>query len=70
LEISGLSADKAGKQIDYMLTLLSKKPADLSPDDQQLRQDILDGYEAILSKPFQPHAVAGLGMWLTNTALS
>src|SRR5205085_12521035 len=50
--------DNAGKQIDYMLTLLSKKPADLSPDDQLLREDILDGYQAILSKPFQPHAVA------------
>jgi hypothetical protein len=50
--------DSAGKQIDYMLTLLSKKPADLSPADQLLREDILDGYQAILNKPFQPHAVA------------
>jgi hypothetical protein len=50
--------DDAGKQIDYLLTLLSKKPEDLSPDDQRLREDVLDGYQAILSKPFQPHAVA------------
>jgi len=50
--------DKQPKQIDYLLTLLSKQPADLSADDQNLRQDILDGYQAILNKPFQPHAVA------------
>jgi len=50
--------DNDPKQIDYLLTLLSKKPADLSPEDQRLRTDILDGYEAILNKPFQPHAVA------------
>lgn len=50
--------DQQPKQIDYLLTLLSKNPADLSPDDQQARQDILDGYQAILDKPFQPHAVA------------
>ena len=50
--------DKLPKQIDYLLTLLSKKPADLLPDDQRLRQDILDGYQAILDSPFQPHKVA------------
>jgi hypothetical protein len=50
--------DDVGKQIDALLTLLSKKPEDLSTDDQLLRQDVLDGYQAILSKPFQPHAVA------------
>src|SRR5262249_20010803 len=46
------------KQIDALLALLSKLPVDLSPEDQQLRADILNGYQAILAKPFQPHAVA------------
>lgn len=46
------------KQIDALLALLSKPPAELSPDDQQLQADILNGYQAILNKPFQPHAVA------------
>ena len=32
--------------------------AELSPEDQQLQDEILNGYEAILNKPFQPHAVA------------
>jgi len=50
--------DNPPKQIDYLLTLLSRKPADLSADDQRLRQDILDGYQAILTKPFHPHVVA------------
>jgi len=30
----------------------------LSPEDQQLRAEILNGYRAILDKPFQPHVVA------------
>jgi hypothetical protein len=50
--------EKDVKQIDALLTLLSKQPAELSAEDQQLRADILAGYLAILSKPFQPHAVA------------
>jgi hypothetical protein len=50
--------DKDPKQIDALLALLSKSPAELSPDDQELRADILNGYQAILSKPFQPHCVA------------
>ena len=50
--------DKDPKQIDALLTLLSKPPAELSPEDQQLQADILNGYQAILNKPFQPHAVA------------
>ena len=50
--------DKDPKQIDALLALLSKPPAELSPEDQQLQADILNGYQAILNKPFQPHAVA------------
>jgi len=46
------------KQIDGLLALLSKPPAELSPEDQQLRAEILNGYRAILDKPFQPHVVA------------
>ncbi|HEU5367041.1 MAG TPA: hypothetical protein VFU69_01200, partial [Ktedonobacterales bacterium] len=50
--------DKDAKQIDYLLTLLSKPAPSLSADDRQLQADILAGYQAILNKPFQPHAVA------------
>jgi hypothetical protein len=50
-------SDKDPKRIDDLL-LLSQKPSDLSPEDQQLRQDVLDGYQAILNKPFMPYAVA------------
>jgi hypothetical protein len=46
------------KQIDELLTLLSKNPADLTGDEPDQRQHILDGYHAILNKPFQPHVVA------------
>lgn len=46
------------KGIDDLLTLLSKQPDELSADDQALRADVLNGYRAILAKPFQPHAVA------------
>jgi Tc toxin complex TcA C-terminal TcB-binding domain len=44
--------------IDHLLALLSKPPAELSPQDQALRADVLNGYRAILDNPFQPHAVA------------
>ena len=50
--------EKGAKQIDALLVLLSKPPAELSVEDQQARKDILDGYQAILARPFQPHAVA------------
>jgi hypothetical protein len=45
-------------RIDELLTLLSRSPEELSQEEQQLRADILNGYRAILDKPFQPHAVA------------
>jgi hypothetical protein len=45
-------------QIDYLLTLLSKDPAQLSGGDAELREGVLNGLYAILNKSFQPHAVA------------
>ncbi len=50
--------EKDPKQIDELLALLSKPAAELSSADQKLQTDILNGYQAILKKPFQPHAVA------------
>jgi Tc toxin complex TcA C-terminal TcB-binding domain len=43
-------------QIEELLRLLSKK--DPTPEEEKIRQSILDGYEASKNKPFQPHAVA------------
>lgn len=43
-------------RIDELLTLLSKP--DPTPEEAQLQAAIVRGYEAIRSKPFQPHAVA------------
>lgn len=43
-------------QLDELLELLSKPNP--TPDEELLRESILDGYEAIRNKPFQPHAVA------------
>ena len=45
--------DKDPTQIDELLRLLSDTAA-----DPKVRQTILDGYQAILNKPFQPHVVA------------
>ncbi len=45
-------------QIDELLVLLSKAEDQLFPDEKALRDTVLDGYTAILNKPFQPHAVA------------
>lgn len=46
------------RQIDYLLTLLSSDPNTLTGTDRQNWEDIVNGYTAILNKPFQPHAVA------------
>ncbi|AFZ22071.1 Tc toxin subunit A-related protein [Allocoleopsis franciscana] len=46
------------KQIDELLTLLSKPDAECSSTEQDLKRKVLSGYEAIKNKPFQPHAVA------------
>jgi hypothetical protein len=50
--------DPKPHQIDYLLTLLSEPPAGLSDEDKQLQSDILNGYQAMLDKPFMPHAIA------------
>jgi hypothetical protein len=49
--------DPEPKQIDYLLSLLSGT-TNLSKDDQQRRQETLDGYDAIRRYPFRPHRVA------------
>jgi hypothetical protein len=46
------------KRIEELLALLSKDESKLAEPDKSLRREILDGYTAILNKPFQPHAVA------------
>jgi hypothetical protein len=46
------------KTIDEILQLLSTPREDLSPAEQLAQDDVLQGYDAILNKPFQPHAVA------------
>ncbi|MBP1990484.1 Tc toxin subunit A-related protein [Paenibacillus eucommiae] len=43
-------------RIDELLELLSKP--NLTPEEAKLRESVLNGYEAIRNKPFQPHAVA------------
>jgi hypothetical protein len=47
-----------GDQIDEMLAVLSKPAAECTADELELKRRILEGYEAIRDKPFQPHAVA------------
>jgi Tc toxin complex TcA C-terminal TcB-binding domain len=46
------------KRIDEIVRLLSIPRANLAPEDQLRQDDILNGYDAIRNKPFQPHAVA------------
>lgn len=46
------------KQIDELLTLLSKPDDECDAGELKCKKEILDGYEAIKNKPFQPHAVA------------
>lgn len=50
-------ARSAGR-IDRQLELLSKPPHELSATDRRVREQVLDGYDAIRAHPFQPHAVA------------
>jgi len=54
----GFRKDLDPKQIDYLLALLSESPAGLSADDLKRQQDVLNGYQAMLTKPFMPHAIA------------
>ena len=46
------------KQIDEIVRILSIPRENLSSTGQSLQDKILDGYDAIRNKPFQPHAVA------------
>ncbi|MBS1910859.1 MAG: toxin [Bacteroidetes bacterium] len=46
------------RQIDYILTLLAQPRPTLAGPDQDLYDSAINGYQAILNKPFQPHAVA------------
>ncbi len=46
------------KRIEDIVRLLSTPRSELSHDDQLLQDTILNGYDAIRNKPFQPHAVA------------
>lgn len=46
------------KQIDEQLAVLSKPANECTPAELELKQKILQGYEAIKNRPFQPHAVA------------
>ncbi|MFE6155818.1 hypothetical protein [Streptomyces sp. NPDC057889] len=48
----------AVKQIDEQLTILSKPANECTPAELDLKKKILQGYEAIKNRPFQPHAVA------------
>lgn len=46
------------KRIDEIMRLLSTPRTQLSPANQALQDEVINGYRAILNKPFQPHAVA------------
>lgn len=48
----------AGREIDELLALLSKPAAEYARGEPELKAKILAGYQQILDKPFQPHAVA------------
>lgn len=48
----------AGRQVDELLALLSKPASELTDDEPNLKKQILKGYQEILDKPFQPHAIA------------
>jgi hypothetical protein len=50
--------DRDPKSIEELLKLLSADPTTLSEDDKARQKDILDGYQAMLHKPFNPHAIA------------
>lgn len=46
------------KTIDQLLTVLTKPDSESSPEERALKEEIIDGYNEIKDKPFQPHAVA------------
>lgn len=47
-----------GRKIDELLILLSKPATKCTDEEKAEKQRILEGYQAIKDKPFQPHAVA------------
>ena len=49
---------QGSKTIGEIVRILSADPATLSVSERQLQEEILQGYNAIRAKPFQPHAVA------------
>jgi hypothetical protein len=42
------------KRIEDVVRILSIPASQLSPAEQSLQKEILDGYHTILDKPFQP----------------
>ena len=48
----------ASRTIDEVLRVLSIPRADLNATDKALQDEVMQGYTAILNKPFQPHVVA------------
>lgn len=50
--------DVSKKRIEDIVRILSTPRTDLPPDGQKLQDSVMNGYTAILNKPFQPHAVA------------
>jgi hypothetical protein len=46
------------KRIEDIVRILSTPRLELSPEEQLLQDEVLNGYDAIRNKPFQPHAVA------------
>ncbi|HEX2852659.1 MAG TPA: hypothetical protein VHO24_05430 [Opitutaceae bacterium] len=46
------------RRIEDIVRILSIPRDELSPADQQIQDSVMNGYDAIRNKPFQPHAVA------------
>jgi hypothetical protein len=49
---------QGGNTIDDIINILSVPRSSLSDDDQATQDAVMQGYNAIRQKPFQPHAVA------------
>jgi hypothetical protein len=47
-----------GARIDELLRTLAKPAAECTREELQLREGTLQSYQAVLDRPFQPHAVA------------
>jgi Tc toxin complex TcA C-terminal TcB-binding domain len=46
------------ERIEEIVRVMSIPKSDLSPADQKFQDRVMQGYDAIRNKPFQPHAVA------------